>query len=218
MNQVPAAERAGRVAASAASVDAALAAGVASADRAPGACSGVGPTWADAEIAASTYDLAQIFRQHHGALVRLAMFLVHDLPTAEDVIQDVFARVQARPGRSFEPGGELAYLRACVINGCRSVHRRRAIVRRAGAGRGLLDQDAVYASAEAEVIKAEERRRVLAALAALPVRRREVLVLRYYAGLSESQIAQTLGISPGTVKSTAARGIAALARQLGEES
>lgn len=146
------------------------------------------------------------------------MFLVHDLPTAEDIIQDVFARIQARPGASFEPGGELAYLRACVINGCRSVYRRRAIVRRAGAGRGLLDQDTAYASAEAEVIRAEERRRVLAALAALPARRREVLVLRYYLGLSESQIAQTLGISQGTVKSTAARAIAALAQQLGEES
>jgi RNA polymerase sigma factor (sigma-70 family) len=178
----------------------------------------VGASTASAEPAADTHDLAQIFRQHHGALVRLAMFLVHDLPTAEDIIQDVFTRIQARPEPSFEPGGDLAYLRACVINGCRSVHRRQAIVRRAGAGRGLLDQDAVHASAEAEVIKAEERRRVLAALAALPARRREVLVLRYYLGLSESQIAQTLGISPGTVKSTAARAIAALARQLGEES
>jgi len=176
------------------------------------------PATAQVQSAHDTADLAALFRQHHGALVRLAMFLVHDLPTAEDIIQDVFARIQARPGASFEPGGELAYLRACVINGCRSVHRRRAIVRRAGAGRGLLDQDTAYASAEAEVIKAEERRRVLAALAALPARRREVLVLRYYLGLSESQIAQTLGISPGTVKSTAARAIAALARQLGEES
>jgi RNA polymerase sigma factor (sigma-70 family) len=183
MNQVPAAEGAGHVAASAASVDAAALAGLAPVDRAAGRGGGIGAAWA-ADDAASTQDLAQIFRQHHGALVRLAMFLVHDLPTAEDVIQDVFARIQARPGASFEPGAELAYLRACVINGCRSVHRRQAIVRRAGAGRGLLDQDTAYASAEAEVIKAEERRRVLEALAALPARRREVLVLRYYLGLS----------------------------------
>jgi RNA polymerase sigma factor (sigma-70 family) len=218
MNQVPAAEGAGHVAASAASVDAAALAGLAPVDRAPGRAGGMGAALSAADEAQSTQDLAQIFRQHHGALVRLAMFLVHDLPTAEDIIQDVFARIQARPGASFEPGGELAYLRACVINGCRSVHRRQAIVRRAGAGRGLLDQEATHASAEAEVIKAEERRRVLEALAALPARRREVLVLRYYLGLSESQIAQTLGISQGTVKSTAARGIAALARQLGEES
>jgi len=57
---------------------------------------------------------------------------------------------------------------------------------------------------------------VLAALARLPRRRREVLVLRYYLGLSEAEIAAVLRISPGTVKSTAARGLAALARDLGE--
>jgi RNA polymerase sigma factor (sigma-70 family) len=59
---------------------------------------------------------------------------------------------------------------------------------------------------------------VLTALAALPSRRREVLVLRYWLGLTEAEIAAVLGISPGTVKSTAARGLAALARKLGEQS
>ena len=67
-------------------------------------------------------------------------------------------------------------------------------------------------------MRAEERRRVLSALAALSSRRREVLVLRYYLGLSEAEIAKVLGISPGTVKSTAARGIAALAKRLGEKA
>jgi RNA polymerase sigma factor (sigma-70 family) len=76
----------------------------------------------------------------------------------------------------------------------------------------------VQESAEHEVILAEDRRQVLAALAALPARRREVLVLRYWLGLSEAEIAAVLGISPGTDKSTAARGIAALARELKEES
>jgi len=73
-------------------------------------------------------------------------------------------------------------------------------------------------SAEQEAIRAEDRDEVLRALAALPARRREVLVLRYYLNLSEAEIAATLGISAGTVKSTAARGIAALARELKEES
>lgn len=75
-----------------------------------------------------------------------------------------------------------------------------------------------HESAEAEAIRAEDCRRVLAALTALPSRRREVLVLRYYVGLSESEIAATLGISAGGVKSAASRGLAALARTLGEES
>ena len=173
----------------------------------------------DGSSTAVTQDLTEIFRLHHAALVRLAVLLVRDLPTAEDITQDVFARIQARPGRRLQPGGELAYLRVCVINGCRSAHRRRALLRRIAADRYLPDQDAaLQGSAEDEVIQAEDRRQVLAALAALPARRREVLVLRYYLGLSEAQIASTLGISQGTVKSTAARAIAALARQLGEES
>ena len=81
-----------------------------------------------------------------------------------------------------------------------------------------LALDVPHESAEDEVILAEDRRRVLAALTALPVKRREVLVLRYWLGLSESEIAAMLAISPGTVKSNAARGLAALARKLGETS
>jgi DNA-directed RNA polymerase specialized sigma24 family protein len=69
---------------------------------------------------------------HHAELVRLALFIVRDLPTAEDVVQDVFARIQARPDNRPNPGRELAYLRASVLNGCRSVHRRRAVATRLG--------------------------------------------------------------------------------------
>jgi RNA polymerase sigma factor (sigma-70 family) len=68
------------------------------------------------------------------------------------------------------------------------------------------------------VIRSQQRQEVLAALAALPTRRREVLVLRYFLGLSEAEIAATLSISNGSVKSAAARGLAALAKALGEEA
>jgi RNA polymerase sigma-70 factor (sigma-E family) len=161
--------------------------------------------------------LASLFHEHNVELVRLAVLLVHDQQTAEDVVQDVFARLHARQasGRS---GEELAYIRAAVLNACRSVLRHRIIVRRADLARDVLDERATAsASAEAEAIRAEDRRQVLMALAALPDRRREVLVLRYYLGLSEAEIASTLGISQGTVKSATSRGIAALARALGEE-
>ncbi len=73
-------------------------------------------------------------------------------------------------------------------------------------------------SAEAEVVLGEERRAVLRALAELPIRRRQVLVLRYYFDLSEADIARTLRISRGTVKSTAARALAALAKTLGDNA
>jgi RNA polymerase sigma factor (sigma-70 family) len=107
-----------------------------------------------------------------------------------------------------------------VLNGCRSILRRRAIAHRVGLAHraSLNDETTVRASAESEVILSEDRRQVLSALARLPRRRREVLVLRYYLALSEAEIAAVLGISAGTVKSTAARALAALARDLGEPS
>jgi RNA polymerase sigma-70 factor (sigma-E family) len=160
--------------------------------------------------------VAELFRDHHSELVRLAVLMVGDAPTAEDVVQDVYASLH---GRASQPEEPLPYVRAAVLNGCRSALRRRGIARRVAiVHRASQPDDGTLASAESEVILSEERRQVLAALARLPRRRREVLVLRYYLGLSEAEIAAVLGISPGTVKSTAARGLAALARDLGETS
>jgi RNA polymerase sigma-70 factor (sigma-E family) len=161
-------------------------------------------------------DLTELFRQHHLELVRLAALLVRSQEAAEDIVQDVFVRIHARRAGAPDTAGALAYLRQAVINGCRSWMRRQSVARRLGP----VDRTAADAheSAEQAVITAENRRRLQAELSALPVRRREVLVLRYYLGLSEAEIARTLGISQGTVKSTAARGIASLARALGEES
>jgi RNA polymerase sigma factor (sigma-70 family) len=174
--------------------------------------------------------IEDLFRLHQAELVRLALMMVRDRPTAEDVVQDVFARIQARSGQP-RPENELAYLRACVLNGCRSVGRRRTLAARLGLEPGRESgwpvgpgpaagqpEPPPHESAEAEAIRADECRRVMSALAGLPSRRREVLVLRYYLGLSEAEIAATLGISPGSVKSAASRGLATLARKLGEES
>ncbi len=142
-------------------------------------------------------DITAIFRQHYPELVRLAVMLVGDRPTAEDVVQDVFATLHARRDRPGPRGDQLAYVRACVLNGCRSALRRRAGLSRIG-GSAALVPDLPHESAEHEVIRAEGRRQVLAALAALPRRCREVLVLRYYLGLREAEIAAVLGITPGT--------------------
>ncbi len=161
--------------------------------------------------------IAEVFRAHHLEFVRLATLLVGDRPTAEDVVQDVFVRLHAHPDRVAGEGAPLAYVRASVVNGCRSVQRRRKIARRNKDAGEAAALQANEASAESAVLLAEDRRQVLAALAGLPRRRREVLVLRYYLGLSEAEIASVLGVSAGTVKSTAARGLAALARKLGEE-
>jgi RNA polymerase sigma-70 factor (sigma-E family) len=164
-------------------------------------------------VADSGASVTALFREHHAELVRLAVLMTGDRASAENVVQDVFARLCARDQLP-DSGGAVAYVRAAVLNGCRSALRRRAVARRFGG-----DATAAHVtqrSAESEALLAEDRREVVAALAGLSRRRREVLVLRYWLGLPEAEIAAVLGISAGTVKSTAARGIAALARQLGE--
>jgi RNA polymerase sigma-70 factor (sigma-E family) len=174
--------------------------------------------WAPAGMGATPdlagAELTALFRSHHLDLVRLATMLTGDKPTAEDVVQDVFERVYAARGRLAGSGGAgVSYLRTAVINGSRAVHRRRKVARR----HEKQEPEAGQASAEQEVIRAERHREVAAALARLPRRRREVLVLRYYLELSEAEIAETLNISTGTVKSSAARGLAALAKLFEEE-
>jgi hypothetical protein len=96
----------------------------------------------------------------------------------------VFARL-CPPGRRLLPATGLAYVHAAVVNGCRSVQRRRTLTRRLEGARDALRRDA-HESAEYTAILAEDRREVLAALGALPHRRREMLVLRFYLNLPVS--------------------------------
>src|SRR3984957_15431608 len=168
-----------------------------------------------ADLGPVAADLTGLFRQHHLELVRLAALLVRNREAGEDIVQDVFVKIHARQTGPLDPAGALAYLRQAVINNCRSWLRRQAVARRLGSAERFTP--GVQESAEHSVIAAESRRRLVAELAALPARRREGLVLRYYLGLSEAEIARTLGISQGTVKSTAACGIRSLARALDEE-
>lgn len=152
--------------------------------------------------------LAALYDEHRIPLVRLALLLVDDLPTAEDVVHDAFARAL---GREVHPEAALGYVRTAVVNGARSTLRRRRTARDYVAPIGLAADPADAA------VLADEHREVLAALHRLPRRQREVLVLRYYAGLSEAEIATTTGISRGAVKSTAHRALAALERALATE-
>lgn len=152
--------------------------------------------------------LNALFAAHYHSLLRLAVLLV-DAPTAEDVVQDAFARLYGRWSTLRDPENAVAYLRSCVLNGARSRLRRRKT-----AERHEVVPPADQPSAEDTALRHSEHDAVLAALDGLPKRQREVLVLRYYLDLAESEIAATLGISNGSVKQHASRGLAALTRVL----
>jgi RNA polymerase sigma factor (sigma-70 family) len=196
-------------------VDNALSGALAATPGTPGRASGAEPVGQAAAAQGEWLDVALLYRQHHADLVRLALLLVGDRGCAEDVVQDVFTRLCAR-GRVVTQDSTLAYVRTAVVNGCRSVLRHRALTRRIAVTRAAPWRD-TQESAEHTAMLAEDRRLVLAALAALPRRRREVLVLRFYLGLPVAEAAAMLGISQGSVKSATARGLDALARQLGEQ-
>jgi RNA polymerase sigma-70 factor (sigma-E family) len=162
------------------------------------------------EPGAAWPDLAGLYREHYRSLVRLASLLVDDIGECEELVQDAFVRVY-RGAALREPDRAPAYLRSAVLNAARS-HLRRREVRR----RHLTAVRDPVASAEDGAVASDETRRVLAALRSLPDRQREVLTLRFYMELSESEIAETLGISTGSVKTHAHRGLAALAGRLEE--
>jgi RNA polymerase sigma-70 factor (sigma-E family) len=130
--------------------------------------------------------------------------------TAEEVVQDSFVAMHGRWRSLRDPDLALAYLRQSVVNRSRSVLRRRVV-----AARHVPEAVPDRAGADHDAVAAEQRDRVLDALRALPDRQREVVALRYYLDLSEAQIAETLGISNGAVKSHASRAAAALRTSLG---
>jgi RNA polymerase sigma-70 factor (sigma-E family) len=155
-----------------------------------------------------------LYAAHWRRLVRLAVLLVHDQGVAEEVVQDCFVAMHGRWGRLRDPDRALAYLRQSVVNRARSHLRHQTVVRRHAAReappRGGSDaEDTAQTGARRSV--------VLDALRQLPRRQREVLALRYYLDLSEAEIAETLGISRGAVKSHASRGAAALRELLADQ-
>ena len=168
---------------------------------------------ADQSVAAATLAVTDLFREHHLELVHLALVMVGDLATAEDIVQDVFERLHRRWHGLREPSRGLAYARSSVLNGCRSVHRRSAVARKY-APRLALPPDGTGPDAASAI---GDRGELAAALRLLPRRQREVLVLRYYADLSVAEIAETLRIAPSAVRACNSRGLAALAHALRED-
>jgi RNA polymerase sigma-70 factor (sigma-E family) len=167
----------------------------------------------DASLATAGGSLLEdIFRHHHLSLVRSAYLLLGDRNEAEEAVQEAYFRVERAAQRSGSVGIALPYVRAAMVNVCRSGLRRRVVAFRRPP---RPSPDAT--SAEEAAVARSGSVAVVAALRLLPARQRECLVLRYYDDLSETEIASTLGISNGSVKTHVHRGLAALSHVLGEE-
>jgi RNA polymerase sigma-70 factor (sigma-E family) len=156
---------------------------------------------------------AELYTAQYRPLVRLAALLVRDMATAEEIVQDAFVAMHSNWRRLRERDKASAYLRQCVVNRSRSVLRHRMVTER-----HMLQPPPEMPSAEQGAMTLLERSAVVAALHGLPARQREALVLRYYAGLPEAEIASVMGISQGAVKSHVFRAMSALRGELGPEA
>lgn len=149
--------------------------------------------------------VTEIYLAHYKQLVRLAVVLVHDLQTAEEVVQDSFEAMHLAWQRLRNTEKALAYLRQAIVNKSRSELRHRKVVE-THAPKAAPDEQ----SAEVAALTLIERSAVTSALRELPPRQREAIVLRYYGDFSEADIAKAMGISKGAVKSHTARAMASL--------
>jgi len=153
----------------------------------------------------------ELFAQHRQPLTRLAVLLGAD--DAEDVVSEAFYDLYRRWRRLRSPDAAAAYLRSVVVNRTRMRLRHLQVVRRHLQRR---TEDAPARSSEAMALLRDDQRAVVTALARLPDRQREALVLRYWLELRESEIAGAMGISAGAVKTHVSRGMAALSRAMEE--
>jgi RNA polymerase sigma-70 factor (sigma-E family) len=154
-----------------------------------------------------TFELQQAYLHGRRRLVGLARTVLADADGAEEVVQEAFVRTLARWSDVRDRDDPLPYLRSVVLNLCRARFRRKATPSR------RLD---VVPSAEHHASVSARREAVVAALATLPVRQREVVALRFFGELSTAETADALGISPGTVKTHLHRAMVALGPRLEE--
>jgi RNA polymerase sigma-70 factor (sigma-E family) len=160
-------------------------------------------------VAVTTNDAAlpDLFAAHYRRLLALAVLVTDDRATAEDLVQEAFARLHGRA--LADPDRAVAYLRSTILNLSRSRLRRLRTARK-----HERPDDEVLPSAEDHVLLRADQREVLDALRRLPTRQRQALVLRYWEDMSEHEVAAAMRISNGAVKSHTSRGMAALRRTL----
>jgi DNA-directed RNA polymerase specialized sigma24 family protein len=149
--------------------------------------------------------VAALYGQHYSALVRLASLLVGDPATGEEIVQDSFVALYASRPRLRDGDGALSYLRQSVLHRSRSAGRRGAAAEPKASGPGTEGPAGLRRPPAAP-----GRPVVISALHALPARQREAVVMRYYAGLSETRVAEVMGISTRAARQHTERGMGAL--------
>lgn len=141
-----------------------------------------------------------LFQTQYRSLVKMAALLLGEKGQAEEVVQEGFLRLWNGWQRVRDEQDAAAYLRATILNLCRSSIRRRKIAR-------LYRMRQLSASSASEEVAADESVLfVIGLLRSLPSRQRECLVLKHYLELTEDEIASTLGISKSSVKTHLKRG------------
>jgi RNA polymerase sigma factor (sigma-70 family) len=147
--------------------------------------------------------VSTLYRTNYLALCRTARLLVDDPSRAEELVQEAFTRTLSGSRTLRQPESALFYVRRAVVHACRSELRRRRIERRIGLGSGgtRLEQDSEVTSGARFEDAVGDKDEIVRLLRMLTPRQREVVVLRYYADLDETAIAEAMGCSTGTVKS-----------------
>ncbi len=158
--------------------------------------------------------VAELFDREARSLVRLARIFCDDHASAEDLVQEAFIRLHRSADKIRDLDRAPAFLRSIVINLARDHNRRGLMSLRHH--RTMTVPDPVP-SAEDDSVDADGNAAMLDAVRQLPERQRACLVLRYYLDLSERDIAETLGISPNSVKTHTRRGLAALESLVGPD-
>lgn len=157
--------------------------------------------------------IIRLFQAEGRSLVRLARLFVDDRDAAEDLVQEAFLRLARSSDRIQDDSKAPAYLRSIVLNLARDHNRRGLVSLRHHAAAGH-DLDVVVTSLDDDLVQDEKHRTVLAAVRTLPTRQRDCVTLRYFEELGIEAIAETLGVSPNSVKTHLRRGLAALERAL----
>ena len=145
------------------------------------------------------------------SLLWFAHLLTGDRHAAEDIVQTALAKTAAGWSRVRRKENPEGYVRRAIVNTHLNAMRRRPWREQP---REHIPEDVDSRRREHEL---DDRDAMWHALAGLPPRQRAVLVLRYYEDLSESDIADVLGCSRGTVKSQAAKGLLHLRRIVAKE-